>query len=154
MVQHLYLGSQYINKWDGNEYNPNQIEHWYNFGDLPPEGVIENYRLYTVRHKHSNEVLGILSIYHGYPNINSAYIVLLYISTEQQGQGFGKEAENQLCTEIKKLGYQEVWANVAAKNWPAIRFWTKAGFNGISGIYGDKVHSASTYANLELFKLL
>jgi diamine N-acetyltransferase len=102
----------------------------------------------------SNELIGFLSIYHGYPQVDSAYVVFLYICTAQQGQGFGKEAETKLSNELKKLGYKEVRANVAVKNWPAIRFWTNAGFNGISGIYGDKVHSESTYANLELFKTL
>jgi ribosomal protein S18 acetylase RimI-like enzyme len=153
-VQHLYFGSQYISKWDGNEYNASQIEYWFDSGDLPPEGVKENYQLFTIRRIDSNELIGILSIYHGYPQIDSAYIVFLYICTEQQGQGFGKEVENQLCLEIKKLGYKEIRANVAVKNWPAIRFWTRAGFNGISGIYGDKVLSESTFANLELIKIL
>ncbi|WP_284638275.1 GNAT family N-acetyltransferase [Paenibacillus silviterrae] len=153
-VQHFYTGSQYISKWDGNEYNASQIEHWYSSGDLPPKGVKENYRLFTVRHMDSNELIGILSVYHGYPQIDSAYIAFLYICNERQGKGFGKEAENQLCTEVKNLGYKEVRANVAVKNWPAIRFWTKAGYNGISGIYGDKVHTENTFANLELFKTL
>jgi ribosomal protein S18 acetylase RimI-like enzyme len=151
---HFYLGSQSINLWDGNEYNANQIEHWIHDGDLPPEGNKQNYRLFTVRRMNHNELIGILSVYHGYPKSDSAYLVFLYISKEQQGLGFGQEAESQLCIELKKRGYTEIRANVAVKNWPAIRFWTKAGFNGISGIYGDKVHSESTYANLELIKLL
>ncbi|MBD3921665.1 GNAT family N-acetyltransferase [Paenibacillus sp. PR3] len=150
----FYLNSQSINLWDGNEYNANQIEHWIRKGDLPPEGNKQNYRLFTVRRNSRNEIIGILSVYHGYPRSDSAYLVFLYISREQQGLGFGQEAVSQLCIELKKRGYKEIRANVAVRNWPAIRFWTKAGFNGISGIYGDKVHSDSTYANLELFKLL
>jgi diamine N-acetyltransferase len=153
-VQHLYQGSQYISKWDGNEYNASQIEHWFYSGDLPPEGVKDNYRLFTVRHMDSEELLGTMSVYHGYPKVDSAYISFLYICTELQGQGLGQEAERQLSGELKKLGYTEIRGNVAVKNWPAIRFWTKAGFNGISGIYGDDVCSETTFANLELIKTL
>ncbi|WP_169091263.1 GNAT family N-acetyltransferase [Paenibacillus sp. PL91] len=153
-MQHLYSGSQYISEWDGSELNASQIEHWYYTGDLPPGGVKENYCLFAVRLMDSNELIGILSVYHGYPKINSAYIVFLYICKDKQGQGFGKESEIQLSDELKKLGYKEIRANVAVKNWPAIRFWINAGFNGVSGIYGDKVHAANTFANLELFKIL
>ncbi|WP_246070705.1 GNAT family N-acetyltransferase [Paenibacillus kobensis] len=149
----FYVDSQSINLWDGNEYNAKRIEHWIQDGDLPPGGNKQNYRLFTVRRMNDNELIGILSVYHGYPKIDSAYLVFLHISKEQQGLGFGQEAQSQLCTELKKQGYTKIRVNVAVKNWPAIRFWTKAGFNGISGIYGDTVHSESTFANLELIKL-
>lgn len=153
-VQHLYSACQYISKWDGNDYDPSFIKHCFYSGDLPPEGIKENYRIFTLRHVESSELIGILSLYHGYPKIDSTYIVGLYICPDLQGQGFGNEAENQLCSELKALGYNAVRANVAVKNWPAIRFWTKAGFNGISGIYGDKLHTENTFANLELIKTL
>lgn len=153
-VQNLYSGSRYMNQWDGNEYDPKHIEHCYYSGDIPPEGDKEKYRIFTIRHKENKEIIGILSLYHGYSTIDSTYIVFMYIDTELQGQGFGKEAEAQLCKELIHAGYKYVRANIAIKNWAAIRFWTKAGFNGLSGIYGDKVHSESTFANIELIKTI
>ncbi|GGG05466.1 hypothetical protein GCM10010912_57700 [Paenibacillus albidus] len=44
--------------------------------------------------------------------------------------------------------------HIAIKNWPAVRFWTQSGFNGISGIYGDKTIAEDSYANIELIKSL
>ncbi|SEK74305.1 Acetyltransferase (GNAT) family protein [Paenibacillus sp. OK003] len=53
---------------------------------------------------------------------------------------------------FSELGYKEIRINVALKNWPALRFWTKSGFDQISGIYGDLEHSGKTFANMELIK--
>ncbi|KRE33492.1 GNAT family N-acetyltransferase [Paenibacillus sp. Soil522] len=153
-VQQLFLGSRYMNQWDGNEYDPRYIERCYFSGEVPPEGEKENYRIFTIKSKENKKILGIISLYHGYTTIDSTYIVFMYIDTELQGRGYGKEAEAQLCKELIHVGYKYIRANIAVKNWPAIRFWTKAGFNGISGIYGDKVHSESTFANIELIKTL
>ena len=153
-VQHLYSGSRYMNQWDGNEYDPKHIEHCYYSGDLPPEGDKEKYRIFTIRPKENKEIIGILSLYHGYPTLDSIYIVFMYIDADLQGKGFGKETEVQMCKEFNNLGFKYIRANVAIKNWKAIRFWTIAGFNGISGIFGDKVHSESTFSNLELIKTI
>lgn len=153
-VQHLYSGSRYMNQWDGNEYDPKHIEHCYYSGDLPPEGDKEKYRIFTIKHREYKGLIGILSLYHGYPTLDSTYIVFLYINADLQGHGIGIETEAQLCIELNRLGYKHIRANIAVKNWPAIRFWTKAGFNGISGIYGDKLYSETTFANIELLKTI
>ncbi|MDK8182361.1 GNAT family N-acetyltransferase [Paenibacillus sp. UMB4589-SE434] len=153
-MQHLFSGSRYMNRWDGNEYNPQHINHCYYSGDLPPDGKKENYRIFTIKSKESKELIGMISLYHGYPTIESVYIVFIYIDQKLQSRGYGGETEAQLCKELIKLGYKYVRANIAIKNWPAVRFWTKAGFNGISGIFGDKIHSDNTFANIELIKTL
>ncbi|WP_246096550.1 GNAT family N-acetyltransferase [Paenibacillus sinopodophylli] len=153
-VQYLYSSSQYMKQWDGNDYDPNHIAHCYYSGDLPPGGDKENYCIFTIKDREHKRLIGIISVYHGYPTLDSAYIVFLYIHTDSQGQGFGMETEAQLGVELSRLGYKDIRANIAVKNWSAIRFWTKAGFNGISGIYGEKVYSESTFANIELIKTI
>lgn len=153
-VQQLYSSSRYMNQWDGIEYDPQHIERCFFYGDIPPQGDKEKYRMFTIRQEKREEIIGILSVYHGYPNADSFYIVFLFIGTQLQGKGFGKETEAQLCKEIIKLGFEHIRVNIAIKNWQAIRFWTIAGFNGINGIYGDKMHSDNTFANIELMKSL
>ncbi len=37
---------------------------------------------------------------------------------------------------------------VALKNWPALRFWTRAGFDRIITVKGDEIFSESTSAFL------
>ncbi|MFS0871964.1 GNAT family N-acetyltransferase [Paenibacillus xylanilyticus] len=72
----------------------------------------------------------------------------------QQGQGYGQEMIHSLTHNLSELGYKEIRINVALKNWPALRFWIKSGFDQISGIYGDLEHSDTTFANTELIKTL
>ncbi|MBT2287695.1 GNAT family N-acetyltransferase [Paenibacillus albidus] len=90
--------------------------------------------MYTLKSKATRELIGLVSVYHGYPAAESAYIVFMYIDRARQGQGYGQETAEQLCTELAMLGFKEV--------------------NGISGIYGDKTIAEDSYANIELIKSL
>ncbi|QDH20369.1 GNAT family N-acetyltransferase [Saccharibacillus brassicae] len=154
VVQDLYETSQYMNQWDGQSYNPEHIKDCLFNGNLPPGGKLENYRIQTIRNKEDQKIIGILSVYHGYPSTDSVYLEFLYIDKNIQKQGFGQEVIHQFAEVTTALGYKEIRINVAVKNWPALKFWIKSGFNHASGIYGDNEFSETTYANLELVKIL
>jgi diamine N-acetyltransferase len=53
---------------------------------------------------------------------------------------------------VKHHKFNEVRANVALKNWGAIRLWTKLGLDTINGIYGDSEYGENRYADIELVK--
>jgi len=76
----------------------------------------------------------------------------LYIDKNIQKQGFGQEVIHRFTEVTASLGYKEIRINVALKNWPALQFWIKSGFDQVSGIYGDAECSETTFANLELIK--
>ena len=154
LVQDIYETSKYMNQWDGQSYNPEHIKDCFFKGNLPPSGKLENYRIQTIRNKKDQKIIGILSVYHGYPSTDSVYLEFLYIDKDIQKQGFGQEVINQFIEVTTSLGYKEIRINVALKNWPALKFWIKSGFNHVSGIYGDNEFSETTYANLELIKIL
>lgn len=82
------------------------------------------------------------------------YIAFLYIGTMFQGHGYGQEIINALFDKLTSLQYKEVRINVALKNWSALRFWSKLGFDKISGIYGDKEYSEDRRADIELIRYL
>ncbi|MCQ4088419.1 GNAT family N-acetyltransferase [Saccharibacillus sp. JS10] len=153
-VQEIYETSTYMNQWDGQTYNPEHIKDGFFKGNLPPDGKLENYSIQTIRTKEDAKIIGILSIYHGYPSTDSMYFEFLYIDKRIQKKGFGQEVIHQFVEETRSLGYKEIRINVALKNWGALKFWIKSGFNHASGIYGDNEHSETTYANLELVKIL
>ncbi|MET3940428.1 ribosomal protein S18 acetylase RimI-like enzyme [Paenibacillus sp. PvP094] len=115
---------------------------------------MENYRIQSIRTVEENRKIGLLSMYHGYPSEDSIYLEFLYIQSDIQKQGYGQEMIPALSLHLSSLGYREIRINVALKNWPALRFWIKSGFNQISGIYGDLEHSDITFANTELIKTL
>jgi diamine N-acetyltransferase len=65
-----------------------------------------------------------------------------------------QEIVNELLSILKGIKYNEVRANVALKNWPALRFWTKLGLNTINGNYGEKEHGTEKFADIVLSKHL
>ncbi|MFD1676560.1 GNAT family N-acetyltransferase [Alicyclobacillus fodiniaquatilis] len=153
-VQALYEQGGYISKWDGREFDTQYIHHCFTIGDLPPNGDKEHFKIQSIRVKETGIIAGLLIIYHGYPTPQTVYVTYLYIDQNYQKQGLGQEVINGLFIRLKRIGYGEVRANVALKNWTALRFWIKLGLNSIGGIYGHKEHSADTYADVELIKYL
>ncbi|OWR27269.1 GNAT family N-acetyltransferase [Saccharibacillus sp. O23] len=153
-VQDLYETSRYMNQWDGEIYNPEHIKDCFFKGNLPPNGKLENYKIQTIRNQEDQQIIGILSVYHGFPSTDAVYLEFLYIDKTIQKQGFGQEVVNRFAEVTAALGYTEIRINVALKNWPALKFWIKSGFNQASGVYGDRECSETTYANLELIKAL
>ncbi|MEK3704123.1 GNAT family N-acetyltransferase [Paenibacillus sp. FSL R7-0198] len=153
-LESIYETSRYLHQWDGQEHDRNYVKECFEEGHLPPGGRLENYRIQSIRTNEDDRYIGLLSVYHGYPSEDSIYLEFLYIQSEIQKQGYGKELIQALTLHCSELGYKEIRINVALKNWPALRFWIKSGFNQINGIYGDLEYSEDTFANTELIKSL
>ncbi|WP_211746251.1 GNAT family N-acetyltransferase [Paenibacillus sp. Marseille-Q4541] len=154
IVQKIYQTSTYMNEWDGCEYDPNHIKKCLTEGNLPPEGILENYRIQTIRMTENLKTIGLISLYHGYPVEHSLYLEFLYIHGDVQKQGFGQEIIKGFSSLVFELGYKEIRINVSTKNWPALRYWIKSGFNKVNGIYGDPMYSETSFSNLELMMTL
>ncbi|WP_314589819.1 GNAT family N-acetyltransferase [Paenibacillus terrigena] len=154
-VQALYKTSSDISLWGSGEPEAGYIRHCFLEGDLPPNGTKKNYKIQTIKTNIENiDLIGLLSIYCGYPTENIAYISFLCIGNQFKSLGYGQEVINQLIEELRKLEYKEIRINVSLKNWSALRFWIRLGFDKINGIYGDKEYKENTIANLELSRLL
>ncbi len=153
-VQQLYEQGSYIHKWDGLSLDKEYAYRCFTEGDLPPGGVKENFKIQIIQTKDTENIVGLLTTYHGFPSAEAFYINYLYIDQTYQKHGFGQEVINGLLDLLKKNDYLEVRANVALKNWPALRFWTKLGLNKINVIVGDKELSSENFANVELLKEL
>lgn len=92
LVQDLYETSKYMNQWGGQEYDPEHIRNCFVKGNLPPDGKLENYRIQTIRNNEDQRIIGILSVYHGYPTIESIYLEFLYIDRSIQNKGWAKNS--------------------------------------------------------------
>ncbi|WP_231584368.1 GNAT family N-acetyltransferase [Paenibacillus dauci] len=154
IIQDIYQTSTYMNAWDGREYDPDHIRKCLINGNLPPEGLLENYRIQTIRITENQQPIGLISLYHGYPVEHSLYLEFLYIHGDIQKQGFGQEIIKEFSSVVAELGYKEIRINVSTKNWPALRYWIKSGFSEVNGIYGDSIYSESSFSNLELMMTL
>ena len=147
----------YINEWTGwnsNDHPDNSLLSALVDGELPPGGSKDFFRMQTITRKDDSAVAGYLEIYHGDPTQDTLYLVGLYLSVQHQGQGLGQEVVNGLSAWAGRSGYRRMRLHVALKNWPALRFWTQAGFNQVIEIRGDPCYSLDTFAEIFLEKIL
>ena len=154
-LQTLWESTAYIGEYDGYpQRNKDDMYHYLRDGDLPPGGKKEYFKIKPVFIKETSEMIGYITMYHGYPDNKSLWVTFFYVNKKKQGQGYGHEVINRLTVEAEKVGFQSVLLTVALKNWEAIRFWTKAGFDKITGVHGDRTYGDDSYANLTLEKSL
>jgi L-amino acid N-acyltransferase YncA len=100
-------------------------------GDLPP-GIKDKdkYNIFTIRYK--DELIGYYDTFEGYPSNNILYISLLFICEKYRKSGFGKYILESIFDYCKKRNLDEIRIGVSLKNWSAINFWFKSGFNEIT----------------------
>ncbi|MCD1260016.1 GNAT family N-acetyltransferase [Paenibacillus athensensis] len=147
-LQHLYETSSNLLHWDGREPDPAYVNQCYHVGDLPPDGLKENYKLQAI--KRGKELVGFISLYHGYPHADTAYLSFLCMGNHFKGRGYGREVVQQLVSELQALHFKEIRINVSLKNWQALRFWIQNGFTKLNGMYGDREYSKEATGSLEL----
>jgi len=119
-------------------------------GDLPPGGVRENLRIQAIFEKETEQMVGFHIWYTGYPVKDIVWIAFFVIDPSCQSRGFGQEVIRSFISLAKKAGFSKLQLAVALKNWPALRFWTKLGFDKVVKITGDRVYSENAYAHVVL----
>lgn len=98
------------------------------------------------------ETIGFVSLYLGYPTETTFYIGSLFFRVSFQRKGYGQEVVSFIEEELYKHGYEEGRVAVGLKNWPALRFWSKQGYDRISQIKGDAQYSPESFGTIELCK--
>ena len=101
-----------------------------------------------------SDVIGLLSLYTGYPKGDVAYVGELFLSAEFQGIGLGREAYLSLEAMLRPGPMTRVRVGVGLKNWNALRFWIRLGFMQVTGMSGDRFFGPGRHAFLELQKNL
>ena len=148
----------YVNAWTGwraEEHPGESLRNAVTDGLPPPDGSKELYRMQTIRLRSTNRVIGFVAGYHGWPDPDTFYITEVMIDAQFQGQGYGRELASGLTDAVAQLGaYGRICLLAALKNWPALRFWMRAGYNRMVDYRGDKRHSPETFAYLMLEKAL
>lgn len=152
-LQKVYDSVRYLLDWEGKtkEYDSSFMKNLLAHPDYPPNGHRDNLRIQTIRERNSQEVVGVLEIYHGYPNKNIFWVSMLQIKKEYQKLGYGQEVMNHLIEQVEQLNlFSSMQCAVYLKNWPGIRFWTKLGFNRIVKYYGAAEYSSDDFAAVML----
>jgi GNAT superfamily N-acetyltransferase len=124
-------------------------------GMLPPNGSKEFFRLQSIRLSHTNQLIGFMGVYHGFPSADVFWLNVLAIRPGFQGKGYGRELVRGLSDVVRQLGtFTHMQMFVSLKHWPALRFWSQGGFDKIVRIVGDKVLADTTHAHVMLEKSL
>jgi GNAT superfamily N-acetyltransferase len=149
-LQLINEASDYIEKWVGWKTPSDYAFITLTEGNLPPGGEKEYFKAKTIYLKQTNEIIGVLELYYGYPSKEVLCIGWLFILPLYQKMGYAQEVINYIFWEAKKENFSKIQLGVHLKNWPAIRFWHKVGFDKIIAIDGDDVHSENTFASIIL----
>lgn len=148
-VQLLCEKSEYLRKWEGNDpIDPDHIRKSIVEGDLPPHGIRDNFKIQSFRLQSTNQLVGYITYYFGYPVDDIVWISFLFVDPEHQGHGYSKEVINRFLDLLRETRFTKVRLLVKLKNWPAIRFWTSLKFTKIVSYYGDAILSDDTFAGL------
>ncbi len=141
---------------EGEEFATDYFYKCLTEGDLPPlpNANRDYYRLKSIYLKNSGTLIGFVDLYHGYPTEETVWISIFVLDNEYRKNGFGQEIIDFISSEARKAEYIKIGIGVYLKNWAALRFWTKSGFDKILGIYGDEVYSDTTFALIGLEKSL
>lgn len=141
---------------DGEEFAVNYFYKCLTEGDLPPlpNAHKDYYRLKSIYLKDSEKLIGFFDLYFGFPTIKTVWISIFVLDQEYRKNGYGQEIIEFISAEVRKTEFMKIGIGVHLKNWPALRFWTKAGFDKILGIYGDEKFSETTFALMGLEKSL
>jgi ribosomal protein S18 acetylase RimI-like enzyme len=156
-IQEICNACSYIHEWTGwkTEDHPGAtMLSVFTDGELPPNGSKDFFRLQSVRLRDTGQMIGFLEAYHGFPTPDTFWAVYLAIHPRFQGKGFGQELIHELSDIVRQLKYTRIRLVASLKNWPALRFWIKEGFDKIADMQGDKLYSEKTFADFILEKSL
>ncbi len=123
-------------------------------GALPPGGEAAREKSFLIRDKLTRAVIGILTVYFGYPGIKTAYIGSLFFRNLWQRQGLGREVVDGVEKIARLAEFNEARLAVSLYNWPALRFWISLGYNQVTKIKGDDEFGEGKYAVIEFRKPL
>lgn len=132
--------------------DPEEMQTIFTYGDLPPGGRKECYRLQSISLRQSRELIGFISLYHGFPEPETLYIASLSIQMDRQNHLYGTELIAQLPQLPGLAGYTKHRVVVSVRNWRALKFWVQNGFNTLVGVSGELDAVTSETARLELLR--
>lgn len=139
---------------EGNSFTDDYISNSILKGNLPPidNASKDNNRFQSIYLKKTNQLIGFIDMYLGFPKDSTLWIGMFIIDEKYQDKGYAHEVIELIENELKGTKYNEIGIGVYLKNWKGLRFWIKEGFTKINKITGDKEFSENTFAVISLEK--
>jgi len=119
-------------------------------GVLPPNGSKELFRLQSIHLRRTGQLIGFLGVYHGFPDAETLWIVVVAVHPSFQRQGYGSELMGELSCLVARLEpITRMRGFICHENLPSLRFFVGAGFDRIVTIAGDPTHAGEFHFMLE-----
>jgi diamine N-acetyltransferase len=155
LLQEIQNSCFYINSWDKQIEDTvltNTIIEKMQKANESLNNKKEIIVLQTIKTIDSDEIYGFIECYHGYPDDGYFCISDLEILPKYQNSGCGSNIVQKLLSIVESLGYKHIYIATGLKNWPAIRFWYKNGFDKIINVIGDRIYSEKAFSTIVLEK--
>lgn len=151
-LQAIFNACHYVEPWDKTFYLVSEEELAQLVGQsLASDEKYGRFRLQCICLRDQPDVMiGYFHLHHGVPEANIVYMSMFVIQPDYQRQRFGQEVVAGLAEQLARLGYQAIRLDIFLKNWPALRFWIKAGFTTIIEYEGDEALTPTSQASLLL----
>ena len=155
-LQRIYDAVPQVGGWtrvEGQDEPAHPMRAALQEGVLPPtpDSSKAFFRLQSIRLPDTDELIGFLGVYHGFPQPDTLWINVIALHPTFQGQGYGSEVLIGLCGVVRQLeSYARVRTYVRLTNWPSLRMCVKAGLDRMVRIAGDRVHSGQAEAHVML----
>lgn len=121
-------------------------------GDLPEGGLPENYELLTMRV--NDMLIGYAAVYREFPSKTAVHVPVFFIGAPARGSGFGTLCAQMLCRYFYETGYDCIRTCVSLRNWSALRFCNRLGFDRIISLTAEGTPEDGSYAGMCLEKAL
>ena len=108
------------------EQLPKEIEEKVHQGHVKDEfdnGIVCNYKRFSIVLEHNNEVIGVLTAYTAFAEI---YIDDIWVDPLYRGSGYGRKLLHKLEEQFKDKGYNNI--NLVTSQFQAPNFYKKCGF--------------------------
>ncbi|MBM7614473.1 GNAT family N-acetyltransferase [Alkaliphilus hydrothermalis] len=147
-LQQLYDTSRVLKDVLGIEYNTDNIYKSLTEGDLPPipNASKDFYRMMGIYIKETDQLMGLLELYHGYPTDQDLYIGFLYCHFDYQKQGFGREVVEYVNKQAAECNFERILVGVNLKNTSGLKFWHKCKFDKIERISSHQEENTTILA--------
>lgn len=119
-------------------YNAFYFENLISNPSLPPGGEAGFVHNQVITDKGNTKIIGWLEFYYGYPSTDIFWIGSLFFHPEKKGRGYGREVITEVIKLLReKRHFKSIQLGVYLRNWAALNFWFRAGFNKIIKLSGD-----------------
>ncbi|MEZ4710726.1 MAG: GNAT family N-acetyltransferase [Caldilineaceae bacterium] len=151
-LQAIFNACHYVEPWDKTFYLVSEQE----IAELVRQSlrVDDEHRRFRLQciclRQEPDIIVGYVHLHHGVPTAQLVFISMFVMHPDYQQQHFGQEIIAGLAAQLQSLGYEALRLDIFLKNWPALRFWIKAGFTTILEYEGDATHTPTGHASLLL----